>query len=222
MMSEVSAIMTPLLLESPIFVVGAGGIGCELLKNLVLSGFKNIEIIDLDTIDVSNLNRQFLFRKQHVGQSKSKVARESALAYNSSVNIVSHHADIKDPKFGASYISKFAVVLNALDNLPARRHVNRVCIAANVPLIDSGTAGYLGQVEVYCKGIAECFECQPKPQPKTFPICTIRSNPSKPIHCIVWAKSLFNRLFGGSNDEEDSESHENSDSNTNDNSEKKN
>ena len=54
-------------------MVGAGGIGCELLKTLVLSGFEDIEMIDLDTIDISNLNRQFLFRKRHVGMSKAQV-----------------------------------------------------------------------------------------------------------------------------------------------------
>lgn len=52
--------------------------------------------------------------------------------------------------------------MNALDNLSARRHVNRVCLAADVPLIESGTAGYLGQVQVIKKGVSECYECTPQ------------------------------------------------------------
>ncbi|KAL6107266.1 uba2 [Pungitius sinensis] len=179
-----------------VLVVGAGGIGCELLKNLVLTGFKNIELIDLDTIDVSNLNRQFLFQKKHVGKSKAQVAKESALQFCPTVNITAYHDSITNSEYNVEFFRKFMLVMNALDNRAARNHVNRMCLAADIPLIESGSAGYLGQVTVIKKGLTECYECQPKPAQKTFPGCTIRNTPSEPIHCIVWAKYLFNQLFG--------------------------
>ncbi|XP_062245024.1 SUMO-activating enzyme subunit 2 [Platichthys flesus] len=186
-----------------VLVVGAGGIGCELLKNLVLTGFKNIEVIDLDTIDVSNLNRQFLFQKKHVGKSKAQVAKESALQFCPSANIVAYHDSVMNADYNVEFFRKFMLVMNALDNRAARNHVNRMCLAADIPLIESGTAGYLGQVTVIKKGMTECYECQPKPTQKTFPGCTIRNTPSEPIHCIVWAKFLFNQLFGEEDADQD-------------------
>merc|ERR1719163_1129956 len=80
--------------DTRLLVVGAGGIGCELLKNLVLTGFRDIEVIDLDTIDVSNLNRQFLFRRAHVDKPKSEVAAEAARQMRPGVKIVSHHGNV--------------------------------------------------------------------------------------------------------------------------------
>jgi len=65
--------VTPLTRQSRVLMVGAGGIGCELLKNLVLTGFGEVHIVDLDTIDLSNLNRQFLFRQEHIKKSKALV-----------------------------------------------------------------------------------------------------------------------------------------------------
>eukprot|EP00158_Paraphelidium_tribonemae_P006277 Partr_v1_DN27759_c3_g1_i1_m67296 putative ubiquitin-like modifier activating enzyme 2 len=101
-----------------LLVVGAGGIGCELLKNLVLSGFKDIQVIDLDTIDLSNLNRQFLFRNQHIGQSKAKVAAEVVLKMAPTARVVPYMANvITDPRFSLSFFAQFDMVLNALDNL---------------------------------------------------------------------------------------------------------
>jgi molybdopterin/thiamine biosynthesis adenylyltransferase len=64
-------------------------------------------------------------------------------------------------------------------------------MAAGVSLVESGTAGYLGQVQPLLKDVTECFDCVPKPTPRTFPVCTIRSTPSLPIHCIVWGKSYL-------------------------------
>lgn len=179
-----------------LLVVGAGGIGCELLKNLVLTGFKNIEVIDLDTIDVSNLNRQFLFRRAHVDRPKAEVASEAVRHLRPGVTITAHHGNIKDTKYGVEYISKFDAVVNALDNLEARRHVNRLCLAADKPLLEAGSTGHLGQVTVIRKGETECFECQSKPTQKVYPYCTIRSTPEKPVHCLVWAKNLFDLCFG--------------------------
>ncbi|KAG1331754.1 putative SUMO-activating enzyme subunit 2 [Cocos nucifera] len=142
--SQLEAIKT-----AKVLMVGAGGIGCELLKTLALSGFQDIHIIDMDTIEVSNLNRQFLFRQSHVGQSKAKVARDAVLKFRPHISITPHHANVKDLEFNVEFFKDFNVVLNGLDNLDARRHVNRLCLAAGVPLVESGTTGFLGQF-VHC------------------------------------------------------------------------
>lgn len=95
-----------------------------------------------------------------------------------------------------------------------------MCLAADVPLIESGTTGFNGQVQPIMrvrvhvwnlsnpqtkqisKGQTECYDCTVKETPKSFPVCTIRSTPSQPIHCIVWAKSyLFTEIFGTSEDD---------------------
>lgn len=178
-------------LQSRVLMVGAGGIGCELLKNLVLLGFSEIDVVDLDTIDLSNLNRQFLFRHEHIKKSKALVAKETAQKFNPRVKIEAHHANIKESQFNVEWFQGFKIVFNALDNMDARRHVNKMCLAADVPLIESGTTGFNGQVQVIKKGVTACYDCTPKDAPRSFPVCTIRSTPSQPIHCIVWGKSYL-------------------------------
>lgn len=183
-------------------MVGAGGIGCELLKNLVLAGFGEVHIVDLDTIDLSNLNRQFLFRHEHIKKSKALVAKDAAHKFNPNVKLEAYMANIKDSQFNVDWFKGFTMVFNALDNLDARRHVNKMCIAADIPLIESGTTGFNGQVQVIKKGVSACYDCTPKETPKSFPVCTIRSTPSQPIHCIVWGKSyLLSEIFGASEDD---------------------
>ncbi|KAK6108004.1 ThiF family protein [Brugia pahangi] len=189
------------VLQCPVLVVGVGGIGCELLKNLALTGFSNIQIIDLDTIDVSNLNRQFLFRREHVGKSKAIIAAEAIRSIAPNVEIVCYHDSVLKEEYGMEFFQKFAVVLSALDNIAARNHINRLCLAARVPLIESGSSGYLGHVRPIIRDYTECYECNPKTMQKTYPGCTIRNTPSEHIHCTVWAKHLFNQLFGEPDDE---------------------
>jgi ubiquitin-like 1-activating enzyme E1 B len=188
--------------KAKILLVGAGGIGCEVIKTLLLTGFTDVHVIDLDTIDVSNLNRQFLFNKTHVGKGKAEVAAAVAVARFAhkdvdGISVRPDKTEIQHKEFTFDFFRSFTFVINALDNRAARSHVNRMCLAADVPLIESGSEGYQGQVYLIKKGVSMCYECDgPKQEQKTFASCTIRNTPSLPIHCIVWAKHLFSQLFG--------------------------
>ncbi|ORC86429.1 ubiquitin-activating enzyme [Trypanosoma theileri] len=204
-----------LLLNRRLLLVGAGGIGCELLKVLVLRGFTAIDIVDLDTIDATNLNRQFLFEREDVGASKALTARAAILRWFTCEStctstrpipvIHAHHANIKDSTYDETFFRQFALVLNALDNVGARQHVNRMCMRAEVPLIESGTMGYNGQVQPIVRGRFECYDCHPKSaQQQTVAVCTIHARPTTMVHCVHYAKELYERLFGdGQREQED-------------------
>ena len=125
-----------------------------------------------------------------------------AQKFDPKAKLEAHHANIKDEQYSVEWFSRFGIVFNALDNIDARRHVNRMCLAADVPLVESGTTGFYGNVQVIKKGRTACYDCKPKQIPKSFPVCTVRSTPSQPIHTIVWAKSyLLPELFGVSEDQ---------------------
>ena len=180
-----------------VFMCGAGGIGCELLKCLVLSGFRHVDVIDMDTVDSSNLNRQFLFRERHVNCPKSEVARETALKYADGADITAHYGNVKDDKFDAEFFKRFDIVVNGLDNRSARSHVNRMAMKAGVPLIESGTMGYNGQVQPIVKDRTQCYDCNPKQTGQvSFAVCTIHQKPSTMVHCTHYAKELYKRFFG--------------------------
>eukprot|EP00871_Galdieria_phlegrea_P005560 jgi/Galph1/6004/GphlegSOOS_G4655.1 len=180
-----------------ILLVGVGGVGSEILKNLVLSGFVNIHIVDLDTISLSNLNRQFLFRPENVGQAKAQVAAKRIKELCPSAEVISYVEDIRSEKFSIKFFKQFQCVICALDNHKARSYVNEICAFAQTPLFDTGSTGYQGQVIPMLAGTTECYNCEPKVvQKEQIPVCTIRHHPENMNHCIVWALHLYNLLFG--------------------------
>ncbi|OBA26604.1 hypothetical protein HANVADRAFT_56264 [Hanseniaspora valbyensis NRRL Y-1626] len=196
--------------NAKILMVGAGGIGCELLKNLVLLGFKEIHVVDMDTIDLSNLNRQFLFRFKDIKNFKSKVACNLVEQFkfaNFKTNLISYTENIMNFEvFDIEWFEQFDIIMNALDNLEARRYINKICQYVNKPLMETGTSGFDGYAMPMQSKITECFDCTAKETPVTFPVCTIRSTPSQPVHCIVWAKNfLFQQLFGEIDEHKDDE-----------------
>ncbi|KAG0222049.1 hypothetical protein BGX31_009388 [Mortierella sp. GBA43] len=181
-----------------ILVIGAGGLGCEILKNLALSGFCDIHVIDMDTIDVSNLNRQFLFRRADVGKPKAVTAAEFVNRRVQGVNVTPHYCKIQDKD--EEFYSEFALIICGLDSIEARRWINATLVGMHdeenpdsvKPLIDGGTEGFKGQSRVILPGITSCYECSMDmlSKPTGFPLCTIANTPRLPEHCIEWASVL--------------------------------
>ncbi|CAO3679538.1 unnamed protein product [Umbelopsis vinacea] len=189
-----------------ILVIGAGGLGCEILKNLALTGFKDIHVIDMDTIDLSNLNRQFLFRSTDVGKSKALVASEFVMNRVPGVKITPYFGKIQDKD--EEYYSQFQIVICGLDSIEARRWINAMLVnlvddespESLIPMIDGGTegTGFKGQARVILPTITSCYECSLDMfnKPNSFPICTIANTPRLPEHCIEWASVLeWPRVF---------------------------
>jgi ubiquitin-activating enzyme E1 len=187
------------------FIVGAGAIGCELVKLFALLGVGagpegRVEITDMDTIEKSNLNRQFLFRPHHVGKSKSTTAAEAAIAINPEMKgkfcaRMDRVGVETEGVFGDSFFESLDFVTNALDNMEARKYMDRRCVFYRKPLLESGTLGTKGNTQVVVPHLTESYSSSQDPPEKTIPFCTLHNFPNTIEHTIQWAMDQFHGLF---------------------------
>jgi ubiquitin-activating enzyme E1 len=189
-----------------IFLVGAGALGCEFLKNFAVMGIATgakgkVIVTDMDHIEISNLSRQFLFRQEHVNSSKSEVAASAAKAMNIEMDIEAL-TDRVGPETENTFNDKFwknlDIITNALDNIDARLYVDKQCIQYLKPLLESGTLGTKGNTQVVIPNMTESYGSQKDPEQKQFPECTIHHFPNVIEHTISWAKLFFSTTFNTS------------------------
>ncbi|KAF2010116.1 ubiquitin-activating enzyme E1 [Aaosphaeria arxii CBS 175.79] len=187
------------------FLVGAGAIGCEMLKNWAMMGLGagpegKITVTDNDQIEKSNLNRQFLFRPADVGKLKSTAAAAAVQAMNPDLKgkIVTLQDKVgpeTEDIFNEEFWEGLDAVTNALDNVEARTYVDRRCVFFRKPLLDSGTLGTKGNTQVVLPHITESYSSSQDPPEKSFPMCTLRSFPNRIEHTIAWARESFDTFF---------------------------
>ena len=182
--------------------LGAGGLGCDALKALVMMGFRNIDIVDLDTVDYSNLNRQFLFRKSDVGKPKAQVAAEFIKRRFPDANITPHFCDLKT--LGRDFYAQFECVLLGLDSIEVRSWANdMICSLIEyddegnptnaIPIINGGSEVFMGSSNLFFPPLTYCFDCtlDDYPPPTRFQMCTIATVPRCPEHCVAYASEIL-------------------------------
>jgi len=180
--------------KSTWFLVGSGAIGCEILKNLAFINVGAIYVTDPDTIEKSNLNRQFLFRNKHIGKPKSKMASEAIMELNSNAKVIALADKVcnENQSFCDSIMKNVSGVFNALDNIEARKYMDAQCFNYQLPLFESGTTGTKGNTQPVIPFLTETYSnSRDPPQEKTFPTCTIKSFPNQIQHTIHWAMDIF-------------------------------
>lgn len=185
-----------------VFMIGAGALGCEYMKLFALMGIGcrggSVEVTDDDTIEVSNLNRQFLFRREHVKESKSKTAGMVAKTMNPLLNVISHKNRVA-PENETIFTDKFwdglDVVVGAVDNVKARQYVDSKCVFHSIPLFESGTLGTKCNSQVIIPNITESYGDSNDPQEDSIPLCTLRNYPYLLDHTIEWARNYFQAMF---------------------------
>jgi molybdopterin-synthase adenylyltransferase len=148
------------LLRSHALVIGAGGLGSPVALYLGTAGVGRITLVDHDTVDLTNLQRQIVHNLERIGRPKAQSARDSVLAINPDLQIVPL-VERADAERLAGLVQDADVVIDCSDNFATRQAVNAACVAQRKPLVAGAAIGFDGQISVYDRRLetSPCYAC---------------------------------------------------------------
>ena len=215
--------MQSILSTLNMFLVGAGAIGCEMIKNWAMMGVScsNVEALeaihpssngrrgvihttDMDKIEKSNLSRQFLFRNSDINHPKSTTAIRAVKVMNPQLNGIAHEDKVAietESIFNDDFYESLDYVCTALDNVEARLYIDQKCLFYHKPMLESGTLGAKGHTQVVAPFKTENYGATRDPPEKSIPSCTLKFFPNQIEHTLQWARDWFEEVYGmGPND----------------------
>lgn len=167
---------------------------------MIGAGVRNgqIYVTDMDLIEKSNLNRQFLFRPKDVQKPKAQTAAAAAKVMNPDMKVTAYElrVDTENEKvFSEEFFHQLDGITNALDNVDARIYMDRKCVFNRLPMVDSGTLGTMGNVQVIVPFLTESYSSSQDQPEKSIPICTLKNFPNAIEHTLQWARDAFEGVF---------------------------
>ncbi|MFQ5976669.1 MAG: ThiF family adenylyltransferase [Candidatus Heimdallarchaeota archaeon] len=146
------------LSRARVMIVGAGALGCVVGPGLAMAGVGELIVVDMDTVEISNLSRQLLFRDYHLGGSKA--AHAAAMLQSMNPDIVVRAIDSRIQDVPRKEFRNLTVLVDSLDNFDTRRWLNGLAIGEKIPLVSGGMFGFWGNLQVVIPEKTPCLECQ--------------------------------------------------------------
>jgi len=151
--------------EARVLVVGSGGLGSPVLLYLAAAGVGTLGIVDCDTVELSNLQRQIIHFTDDVGKLKIQSAKEKIHKINPHVQVNTHH-EFLDAGNIAERIRDYDFIIDGTDNFASKFLINDTCISEGKPFSHAGVLGFDGQMMTIVPGQSACFRCVfPEPPP---------------------------------------------------------
>jgi len=151
------------LKRSSVLVVGLGGLGVPAAVYLASAGVGQVGIADSDIVEMSNLQRQFIFLKEDLGRRKVDTAEEKLRMINPEIRVIPHPVRL-DSSNAMEVIREYDVVIDATDNLPSRYLINDACVLHAKPDVFASVLGFDGQASVFSSPNGPCYRClYPRP-----------------------------------------------------------